>query len=66
MTEFFTQFHFLRPYWLLAIVPSLILLAMLWRQHQNRGNWKRVISPELLQHLIQGKVEKQSRLPVYL
>ncbi|MGI9279044.1 MAG: vWA domain-containing protein, partial [Endozoicomonas sp.] len=66
MSEFISQFHFLRPLWLTAFIPCLILLAALWRQQQQTGDWKRVIAPELLQHLLQGRSEKQSRLPIYL
>ncbi|WP_062270000.1 vWA domain-containing protein [Endozoicomonas arenosclerae] len=66
MSELISQFHFLRPLWLLAIIPCLILLAILWRQQQQTGDWKRVIAPELLQHLLQGRSEKQSKWPLYL
>ncbi|WP_257291927.1 VWA domain-containing protein, partial [Endozoicomonas sp. ONNA1] len=66
MSELISQFHFLRPLWLLAFIPCLILLTAFWRQQQQTGDWKRVIAPELLQHLTQGHSEKQSRLPFYL
>ncbi|WP_252176260.1 VWA domain-containing protein [Endozoicomonas sp. 4G] len=66
MSEFISQFHFLRPLWLLAFIPCLLLLSAFWRQQQRTGDWQRVIAPELLQHLLQGRSEKQSRLPVYL
>ncbi|KEQ17507.1 vWA domain-containing protein [Endozoicomonas numazuensis] len=66
MSELISQFHFLRPLWLLALIPCLILLAAFWRQQQRTGDWQRVIAPELLQHLLQGRSEKQSKLPVYL
>ena len=42
------DFHFLRPLWLLALVP---LTALLWLAHRHRergGPWRRVIAPALL------------------
>ncbi|MET4693855.1 tetratricopeptide repeat protein [Endozoicomonas lisbonensis] len=66
MTEFFSQFHFLRPMWLLMLLPSLLLLTLVWRQQQTSGNWNKVIAPELLAHLIHGETRQQQRWPVAL
>lgn len=66
MPELIEQFHFLRPLWLLAIIPCLLLFALLWKQQQEQGNWQRVIAPELLSHLLQGQAQKQSNKPLYL
>ena len=66
MSEFFSHFHFLRPYWLLMIIPCLISLALLWRQNRGQGSWSRVIAPELLQHLLQGQNRQQVRWPLML
>lgn len=66
LTEAFTQFHFLRPYWLLASVPALILFALLWRQSAFAGEWKRAISPHLLAHLVQGSQTRDSKTPLFL
>src|SRR5690606_26542419 len=46
------DFHFLRPLWLLALVP---LTALLWLAHRHRergGPWRRVIAPALLPLLV--------------
>ncbi len=64
MTELLTQFHFLRPFWLLALIPCLLLLLLLWQQRERQGSWNKVIAPELLKHLVQGIAHKPSRWPL--
>ena len=66
MTEFISQFHFLRPMWLLMLVPCLLLLALVWHKQQESGNWSKVIAPELLSHLIKGEMTRQKRWPLAL
>ena len=66
MTEFFSQFHFLRPMWLLMLLPSLLLLTLVWQQQQTPGSWSKVIAPELLSHLIHGETRQQQRWPIAL
>ena len=69
MTEFLKeieQFHFLRPYWLLAIVPALILIVLMWKRKAAFGPWQSVISPHLLPHLLSGNVQQQSKFPLVL
>ncbi|MCW7553440.1 tetratricopeptide repeat protein [Endozoicomonas gorgoniicola] len=66
MTEFFSQFHFLRPMWLLMLLPSLLLLTQVWRQQQTSGNWSKVIAPRLLAHLIHGETHQPQRWPLAL
>ncbi|MRI35259.1 hypothetical protein EOPP23_20015 [Endozoicomonas sp. OPT23] len=62
--EFITQFHFLRPLWLLALIPCAMLLLLLWKQRERTGSWNQVIAPELLKHLVQGFDNKPSRWPL--
>ena len=66
MSEFFSQFHFLRPLWLLALIPCLLIIVRLWHQHHANGSWQKVIAPELLQHLLHEKAERNNRLPLVL
>lgn len=60
-------FHFLRPAWLWLLVPAaLVVWSILHRQDPMRG-WRKVISPELLEHLAINRAERRSMLrPVYL
>lgn len=50
-----TDFHFLRPLWLLAIVPLLGLIVVLWRQNPRLHAWGEVCDSHLLDHLLQRK-----------
>lgn len=42
------DFHFLRPYWLLALPAVWLLASWLRRRHGGEGDWTGVIAPELL------------------
>lgn len=66
MTEAFASFHFLRPQWLLMLLPSVLLALLLWRQRGREGSWSRVIAPELLEQLISGESVRASRRGVPL
>lgn len=57
--------HFIRPEWLLALVPLALALLSLWRQHESHSAWNRYIAPHLAKILItQGS--KKSRRPLHL
>ncbi|MDZ7922903.1 MAG: VWA domain-containing protein [Marinagarivorans sp.] len=55
------DFHWLRPEWLLAIVPVLILLGLLWRSHYQGQQWHKYINAALLPTLLQGGTSRKSR-----
>lgn len=61
MNSFIEHFHFVRPLWLLAILFILPLVALLWRQQKNSGQWQHLISAELLPFLLEGKTIQRSR-----
>ena len=53
MSALFAHFHFLRPFWLLALL-LLPLLLWQWRRTRDAGNpWRAVCDPHLLPHLLQ-------------
>ncbi|MCH1930764.1 VWA domain-containing protein [Shewanella sp. A25] len=57
--------HFIRPEWLLALIPLLLVVWQLWRQHESHSAWNRYIAPHLAKILVtQGK--QQSRRPLHL
>ncbi|MGL5047466.1 MAG: vWA domain-containing protein, partial [Shewanella sp.] len=57
--------HFIRPEWLLALVPLALALLSLWRQHQSHSAWNRYIAPHLAKILVtQGN--KKSRRPLHV
>lgn len=51
------DFHFLRPEWLLAILPGLLLAWLASRRmKRGRSDWAGVVDPHLLRHLaVRGK-----------
>ena len=60
-------FHFLRPAWLLMLVPAGLLVWSIWRRQDPMRGWKAVIAPELLEHLAISPRERRSRMrPVFL
>ncbi len=60
------DFHFIRPYWLLALLPSTIMFIFLLRNKLHRGNWSVVCDEELLPFILQEKPIHQSRWPLPL
>lgn len=62
-----SQFHFLRPGWLLALIPWLALLGLFWRRRANGGIWEKVIDPLLLPYVLSGEsLGRRSRLALWL
>ncbi|MFJ1269637.1 VWA domain-containing protein [Legionella lytica] len=49
------DFHFLRPWWLLMIIPLLGLGFASWRRHPKLHAWAEICDPHLLHHLLQKK-----------
>ena len=64
MLTSYAEFHFLRPWWLLAIIPAVLLVAALWRQYAQSSLWNRAIDPTLLPHLLDSKLSKQQSWPL--
>ncbi|HEY5138647.1 MAG TPA: VWA domain-containing protein, partial [Methylococcales bacterium] len=56
-----SEFHFIRPYWLLAIIPYVVIVVLMLRNKLNQGNWSAVCDVELLPYLLQEKAVNQSR-----
>ncbi len=59
-----SDFHFIRPYFLLAIIPYIALIVMLVRSRLSHGNWTVVCDEDLLPYLLQDKAVTQSRWPL--
>lgn len=49
------DFHFLRPWWLLLILPLIAIAVLLWRRNPRLHAWGEVCDRHLLEHLIQSK-----------
>ena len=53
------NFHFIRPLWLTAMLPALLVLWLLNRQKVRSNGWQKIIPPHLVNYLVQG--EKATR-----
>ena len=60
MSDFLSHFHFLRPEWLLLIIPALIVAGYLLSSTLRRGQWEDIIDPELQQHMLDQTPRKSS------
>ncbi|MBL1262571.1 VWA domain-containing protein [Methylomicrobium sp. RS1] len=56
-----SEFHFIRPYWLLALVPAALIVFLLLRNKLSRSNWEAVCDAALLPYLLQEKAANASR-----
>ena len=59
-----TDFHFIRPYWLLAVLPYVLILVLMLKNKLSQGNWSAVCDAALLPYLLQEKAVNQSRWPL--
>ncbi len=61
----FTEFHFLRPEWLAAILPGLLLAALAWRRiGVGQSPWRGLVDAHLLQHLALQEPARGRRWPI--
>lgn len=59
-----SDFHFLRPWWLLALAPTAFVCWLLFRKADARRPWQGIIEPHLLQHLLLGDSERSRTAPL--
>jgi Ca-activated chloride channel family protein len=59
-------FHFLRPWWLLVLVPWLALSWQLWRRDFDRDAWRAICDEALLPFIVEGGVPGRRRAGVLL
>lgn len=65
MTDFFSHFHLLRPFWLLAFIPALLLFVLLLKQRLTSARWQGIIDPNLMPHVLDQMPTEQSRWPLW-
>ncbi|WP_283107934.1 VWA domain-containing protein [Shewanella basaltis] len=53
--------HFIRPEWLLALLPVAVISLLFWRRHSQQSAWKQYIAPHLSQLLITQSVTNTSQ-----
>jgi len=66
MLDLYSQFHFIRPVWFLALVPVLVIVACLILKGSRKNQWTSSIDQHLLIHLLvnQKKIQQSSMLPL--
>lgn len=52
------EFHFLRPYWFLALIPLLALIWYMLKRGLDNQQWRQVCDPQLLPYILVGDNHK--------
>ncbi|QIF05326.1 VWA domain-containing protein [Roseimicrobium sp. ORNL1] len=60
------EFHFIRPWWLLALVLALIVWWLLRRHTDAAQSWRGIVAPHLLPHLLSGNEHRAKFRPLDL
>lgn len=62
----FSEFHFLRPYWLLMLIPFVLFAWQVLKKGPKGHAWAEVCDGHLLPHLIHTKGQRHRRLSLML
>jgi len=60
------NFHFLRPIWLLALLPVLLFFIAMWRVNSVVTAWDKAIDKSLLPYLLDRSKNASQRTPLIL
>jgi Ca-activated chloride channel family protein len=66
MTALLSTFHFLRPFWLLALVPACTLIILIRNRHNASRAWRGVIADHLLKYLLVERTQQKRLQPWHL
>jgi len=61
-----SNFHFVRPWWLLALVLLAFLVWAIRRRQDSAQPWRRIIAPNLLPFLLSGTTHRKVLSPLLL
>ena len=65
MELFFSQFHLIRPAWLFALIPAIILFIFLLKRRLASARWNGIIDESLMPHVLDQMPTEQSRWPLW-
>jgi Ca-activated chloride channel family protein len=65
-SDLFEQFQFLRPIWLLALIPALICFLAMWRINSVVTAWDKAIDKSLLPYLLDRSKNAAQRTPLFI
>jgi Ca-activated chloride channel family protein len=57
----FADFHYIRPYWFLALLPAALFIILSIRNKLARGNWSEVCDDDLLPFILQDSDKHANR-----
>ncbi len=60
------QIHLIRPWWLIALIPAIFIIWLLWRQDSVSRRLSVIISSHLLQHLLVRPQGRSRIRPIHL
>jgi Ca-activated chloride channel family protein len=60
------DFHFIRPWWLLALLPLALLVWAIYRRQDPAQMWRTIIAPNLLPFLLSGATQRKRISPLLL
>ena len=60
------EFHFLRPFWLLAFIPLALFLRWLVGRGRGGGAWETVCEPALLPYILAASGGRPGKTPLVL
>jgi Ca-activated chloride channel family protein len=63
--DFISNFHFLRPLFLLALIPAVLMVLLLRFLQSNQSSWQQAIDPTLLPWLLDKHRTPQQSYPLY-
>jgi Ca-activated chloride channel homolog len=61
-----SNFHLLRPLWLWALIPALLVWVLILIQQGNRHRLRNVIAPHLLEHLVRRAGRRSWTRPAWI
>lgn len=64
--DLFEQFQFLRPIWLLGLIPTLICFLAMWRINSVVTAWDKAIDKSLLPYLLDRSKNAAQRTPLFI
>ena len=59
----FSEFMFIRPWWLLALIPSLVLWLIYLRRVSQNSDWQTIIEPKFQPWLLATKTKPKNLSP---
>jgi Ca-activated chloride channel family protein len=65
-TNVFEEFQFLRPLWLLGLIPALLFVLSMWRINSVVTAWDKAIDKSLLPFLLDRSKNAAQRTPLFL